>query len=150
MSARAPAAGQPAGQPAVRPPPKSCLTRKSSSMLSDSLPPSDASRRRLRWSTEERELFHYEPCQDPPVDEYKANLSQLGEIRRRRDFECQSQLSFVELVAELDAAHGGEGLGCLAPRRVEPLPGAWQGSSSFTWGQLMDDKPPPAAAASSA
>ena len=50
MSVHAPAAGDPVGQPAARPPPKSCLTRKTSSMLSDTLPPSGASGRRLRWS----------------------------------------------------------------------------------------------------
>ena len=96
----------------------------------------------------------YEAGQEPPIDDYKANMHALNEMRRRRDREALAQLSFAELVSELDASEGGEGLACLAPRRVDPPPGSWQrgaarasaaggGSSAgqLTWGQLIA-KPP--------
>ena len=47
-----------------------------------------------------------------------------------------------ELVSELDAAAGGEGLSCLAPRRMDSPPGAWL-SRSNTWGEILAAKPAP-------
>ena len=66
----------------------------------------------------------------------------------------QSDLSFAQLVSELDAAEGGEALTCLVPRKVDPPPGAWMhqqrpsinangfasagaAQTQQTWGQIM-------------
>jgi len=147
----APAAPPPAA-PATAAAPKSALARPSSSKGSKG-----GGGRRLSFAAEEKEVFVYEAGQEPPIDDYKANMHALNEMRRRRDREALAQLSFAELVSELDASEGGEGLACLAPRRVDPSPGSWQraarasaaasaaggGSSAgqLTWGQLIA-KPP--------
>ena len=147
----APAAPPPAA-PAPAAAPKSALARPSSSKGSKG-----GGGRRLSFAAEEKEVFVYEAGQEPPIDDYKANMHALNEMRRRRDREALAQLSFAELVSELDASEGGEGLACLAPRRVDPSPGSWQraarasaaasaaggGSSAgqLTWGQLIA-KPP--------
>jgi hypothetical protein len=143
----APAAPPPAA-PAPAAAPKSALARPSSSKGSKG-----GGGRRLSFAAEEKVVFVYEAGQEPPIDDYKANMHALHEMRRRRDREALAQLSFAELVSELDASEGGEGLACLAPRRVDPSPGSWQraarssaagGGSSvgqLTWGQLIA-KPP--------
>ena len=143
----APAAPPPAA-PAPAAAPKSALARPSSSKGSNG-----GGGRRLSFAAEEKVVFVYEAGQEPPIDDYKANMHALHEMRRRRDREALAQLSFAELVSELDASEGGEGLACLAPRRVDPSPGSWQraerssaagGGSSvgqLTWGQLIA-KPP--------
>ena len=109
--------------------------------------------RRLSWASD-HQVFYYEAGQEKPVDNYKANLQAMNEIRRARDREFRPRLSFAELVAELDASEGGHSLGCLAPRKTDPLPGAWQSARSYgsaygqygslngshTWGQLMAAK----------
>lgn len=144
MPSAAPAAPPPAA-PAPAAAPKSALVRPSSSK--------GGGGRRLSFAAEEKVVFVYEAGQEPPIDDYKANMQALNEMRRRREREALAQLTFAELVSELDASEGGEGLACLAPRRVDPPPGSWQrarasaaggGSSAgqLTWGQLTA-KPPP-------
>lgn len=95
-------------------------------------------RRRLSWNETAR-MDYYEPCQGRPVDKYKQNLDQLQHIRRERMAAAKADISFAELVSELDASMGGEGLDCLAPRKAEPSPpGSWM--LQPTWGQLNQQR----------
>ena len=84
--------------------------------------------------------MYYEAGQERPVDDYHANMRAIADIRRKRDWEARPQLSFAELVTELDVLQGGEGLSCLVPRRIDPPPGEWQKSSRATWGELLTQK----------
>ena len=94
-------------------------------------------RRRLSWN-ETATMEYYEPCQDRPVDNYKQNLDMLQRIRRERMASAKADCSFAELVSELDASMGGEGLDCLVPRKAEPPPGSWMRGQ--TWGQLNQQR----------
>jgi hypothetical protein len=58
----------------------------------------------------------------------------MGELRRKRLSSGHSDLSFAELVSELDYMQGGEALPCLVPRRVDPPPGSWM--AGRTWGEI--------------
>ena len=73
------------------------------------------------------------------VHEDRANLAALADIRRRREWEMRSSLSFAQLVSELDAAQGGQALSHLVPRKVDPAPGEWMSARGRTWGQMMQD-----------
>ena len=73
------------------------------------------------------------------MDDYRKTLMALQDIRRRRDKEARPELSFAQLVTELDVEEGGEALACLVPRKVDPPPGAWQRGT--TWGQMMSKRP---------
>lgn len=75
-----------------------------------------------------RDEVSYEPSGDLPPLEYKANLSAMHDLRRQRRSAGQAELTFRELVAELDMAEGGEALSCLGTARHEPPP---------TWGQML-------------
>ena len=78
------------------------------------------------------------------MDDYRRSLMALQDIRRRRDLECKSQLSFAQLVSELDAQEGGEALACLVPRKVDPPPGSWQSMPrGATWGSMGYGAPAP-------
>lgn len=102
---------------------RSALSRRPGDEITSAPKPS----RRLKFTAEPPARTYYEPCQERPVDEYHKSLHELQNIRRRREVECKSELSFAQLVSELDAQAGGEGLACLAPRKVDPPyePGAW-------------------------
>ena len=64
-------------------------------------------------------------------------MGELQNIRNRRMIEGKSELSFPQLVSELDAMYGGEGLSCLVPRKVDPPPGSWMSNRGQTWGQIQ-------------
>ena len=94
-------------------------------------------RRRISLSDEPATRIYYSPGQEKPVDNYRANLDELGSLRHARTREGKSECSFAELVSELDAKEGGEGLSCLVPRKVDPPPGSWMASRGMTWGQMQ-------------
>ena len=132
----APVAAAPAPVP-VPAPTKSALARSAGR---SPRPP-----RRLQWSVEVADRHEYEPGQERPVDDYRSNLEQLQLIRRQRLQERKSDCSFAELVSELDAAHGGEALSVLVPRKQEPVPGSWMSNRGMTWGDLNKTQPVPSA-----
>lgn len=124
-----PAEDEEAPPPPPKPMPKSALKK------SGGLPPKAV--RRQSWSTERPEPHLYSPKQEPPVDDYRSTMGELQNIRNRRMVEGRSELSFAQLVSELDAMHGGEGLSCLVPRKVDPPPGSWMSNRAQTWGQIQ-------------
>ena len=72
------------------------------------------------------------------MDDYRANMHALQNIRNKRMLESRTELSFAELVSELDAMQGGEALSVLAPRRVDPPRGSWMARRGQTWGQMLN------------
>ena len=109
--------------------------RAPKSALASAYPSGAKASRRLSWN-ETASVEYYEPCQERPVDNYRHNLDTLQQLRRNRSMACKPDLSFAELVSELDASEGGEGLDCLAPRRADPPPGSWMQNRGMTWGQI--------------
>ena len=82
--------------------------------------------RRTRWASElVRDSVTFEACPEKAPLEYKANLASLDSMRHQRRSKGQVELSFRELVAELDMGEGGEGLSCLNLGQQQ------------TWGQLL-------------
>ena len=116
--------------PLPPPPVKSAL-----SLGSKAFDPSREAKRQ-KWADELTVRHYYEPGQEPPVDNYRANLHALQDIRNKRMLQSRVELSFAELVSELDAEQGGEGLSCLVPRKKDPPRGSWMASRGQTWGQI--------------
>ena len=75
--------------------------------------------RRLRWASEEPEIYLYTPTQERPVDDYRANLTALQQIRMAAERSLGStRMSFLELVSEVQS-HGSKGR-ALARSRPSP------------------------------